>query len=188
MPAEYLDSGTRESGYSMVRVEHGGNHMNTHRIRLLSVLGLAGLAFALAAPAAAQDDSVAKRLDRSKLKYEVDPDGDYKLTFNYTSEGRSQLVFVAGKTETVAGLTIREVFSPAGRVEKDGIDGTKALELLAASSKMKMGSWEIRGDVLYLVIKVLDSVSAKELSAMLDIAAETADDMEIELSGAKDDL
>lgn len=156
--------------------------------RLLSLSVLAGLTAATAVPAAAEDASVAKRLDREGLKYEVDGDGDYKLTFNYSKEGRSQLVFVSGSTQTVSGLTVREVFSPAGRVEKDGIGGKAALELLAASGQLKMGSWEIRGDVLYFVIKVLDSATSSELSSMLDIAAETADDKEIELSGDRDDL
>lgn len=155
--------------------------------RLISLSVLAGLA-AAAAPAAAEDASVEKRLDRAGLKYEVDSDGDYKHTFNYTKEGRTQLVFVSGSTQTVSGLTVREVFSPAGRVEKDGIGGQKALELLENSGTLKMGSWEIRGDVLYFVIKVLDSATATELSSLLDIAAETADDKEIELSGEQDDL
>lgn len=156
--------------------------------RLLSLSVLAGLAAATAVPAAAEDASVARRLDSAGLKYEVDDDGDYKLTFNYSKEERTQLVFVSGTTQTVSGLTVREVFSPAGRVEKDGIGGKAALELLANSAQMKMGSWEIRGDVLYFVIKVLDSATSSELSSMLDIAAETADDKEIELSGDRDDL
>lgn len=160
--------------------------MNTRRV--LSLFACAGMALAAAAPAAAEDASVAKRLDREGLKYEVDNDGDYKLTFNYSKEGRTQLVFVSGKTETVSGLTVREVFSPAGRVEKDGIGGKMALELLEASGGMKLGSWEIRGDVLYFVIKVLDSATSSELSSMLDVAAETADDKEIEISGDRDDL
>ncbi len=155
---------------------------------ILPLAAFAGLAFAAAVPAAAEDASVAKRLDREGLKYEVDNDGDYKLTFNYSKEGRTQLVFVSGTTQTVSGLTVREVFSPAGRVEKDGIGGKAALELLSASGQLKMGSWEIRGDVLYFVIKVLDSATSSELSSMLDIAAETADDKEIELSGDRDDL
>ena len=156
--------------------------------RLLSLSVLASLAAATAVPAAAEDASVARRLDSAGLKYEVDDDGDYKLTFNYTKEGRTQLVFVSGTTQTVSGLTVREVFSPAGRVEKDGIGGKAALELLEASGQLKMGSWEIRGDVPYFVIKVLDSASSSELSSLLDIAAETADDKEIELSGDRDDL
>lgn len=156
--------------------------------RLLSLSVLAGLAAATAVPAAAEDASVAKRLDSAGLKYEVDDDGDYKLTFNYSKEGRTQLVFVSGTTQTVSGLAVREVFAPAGRVGKDGIGGEAALELLANSGQLKMGSWEIRGDVLYFVIKVLDSATSSELSSLLDIAAETADDKEIELSGDRDDL
>lgn len=156
--------------------------------RLLSLSVLAGLAAATAVPAAAKDASVERRLDSAGLKYEVDDDGDYKLTFNYSKEGRTQLVFVSGTTQTVSGLTVREVFAPAGRVEKDGINGKAALELLSSSGQMKMGSWEIRGDVLYFVIKVLDSASSSELSSLLDIAAETADDKEIELSGDEDAL
>lgn len=169
-----------------LRVVNGGNFMTIRRLLSLSVL--AGLAAATAVPAAAEDASVAKRLDSAGLKYEVDDDGDYKLTFNYSKEGRTQLVFVSGTTQTVSGLTVREVFSPAGRVEKDGIGGEAALELLANSGQLKMGSWEIRGDVLYFVIKVLDSATSSELSSLLDIAAETADDKEIELSGDRDDL
>lgn len=166
-----------------------GIHRMTTR-RLLSLSLLAGLAAvtAIPTPAAAEDASVAARLDKAGLRYEVDNDGDYKLTFNYSEEGRSQLVFVSGTTQSVAGLTVREVFSPAARVEKDDIGGKRALELLELSSQQKIGSWEIRGDVLYFVIKFLDDANAKELSAMLDIAAETADNKEIELSGARDDL
>jgi hypothetical protein len=137
---------------------------------------------------AAEDASVKSRLDTQGIKYEVDDDGDFKVTYNYSKEGRTQLVFVGGKTESVGGFTIREVFSPAARVEKDGINGAKALELLAESRKNKFGSWEIGGDVVYFVIKLPDNVSAKQLEAAMDIAAETADDMEIEFSGDRDDL
>ncbi|GAA4798177.1 hypothetical protein [Lysobacter hankyongensis] len=151
-----------------------------------SMLLVAAVAFAPAAQA--EDASVKSRLDSQGIKYEVDQDGDYKVTYNYSKEGRTQLVFVSGKTESVAGFTIREVFSPAARVEKDGINGAKALEMLAESRKNKFGSWEIGGDVLYFVIKLPDNVSAKQLEAAMDIAAETADDMEIEFSGDRDDL
>ena len=97
-------------------------------------------------------------------------------------------MFVSGTTQNVGGFKIREIFSPAARVEKDGIKGAKALELLAESRKNKVGSWEVGGDVLYFVIKLPDSLDAAQLESAMDIAAETADDMEIELSGDRDDL
>lgn len=159
--------------------------MRTHKT--MAACLLAGLAMAGSGTAAA-DASVAKRLDERGMTYEVDTDGDYKVTYNYSDEGRTQLVFVSGGTESVAGFTVREVFSPAARVSNDGIDGAKALELLAESRKNKLGAWELAGDVLYFVIKLPDEISAAELESAMDIAAQSADDMELELSGDRDDL
>lgn len=142
----------------------------------------------LAPVAHAEDAAVKTRLDARGVKYEVDGDGDFKVTYNYSKEKRSQLVFVSGSTQSVGGFKIREIFSPAGRVEKDDIDGAKALELMAESRKNKLGGWELDGDVLYFVIKMPDSMDAAQLESAMDIAAETADDMEIEISGDRDDL
>ncbi|TWI12755.1 hypothetical protein IP93_01101 [Lysobacter ruishenii] len=139
-------------------------------------------------PAAAADASVKARLDARGVKHEVDGDGDYKVTYNYAKEGRTQLVFVSGRTETLGGFIVREIFSPAGRVGKDAIDGAKALELLAESRNNKLGSWELGGDVLYFVLKLPDTLSGAELESAMDIAAQTADDMEIKLSADRDEL
>jgi hypothetical protein len=155
-------------------------------VRSVLIATLLGSAFLTTAHA--EDASVKSRLDARGVKYEVDNDGDFKVTYSYSKEKRTQLVFVGGKTETVGGFTVREVFSPAARVEKDGINGTKALELLGESRKNKLGSWEMSGDVLYFVIKLPDNVDAATLESAMDIAAETADDMEIKLSGDRDDL
>lgn len=143
---------------------------------------------ALATPAHAADASVDARLKARGIQFEVDEDGDYKVTYSYKQENRTQLVFVSGRAEQVNGISVREVFSPAGRVAADGIDGSKALALLADSRSKKIGSWEISGDVLYFVIKLPDSVDAAALEAAMDIASETADNQEIQLSGDKDEL
>jgi hypothetical protein len=156
---------------------------------LYSVLPL--LVLALAAPVAAQnagDAAVARRLDARGLKYKVDDDGDFKVTYSYSKEQRTQLVFVSGKTESVGGFEIREVFSPAALVDKDRIDGKKALELMAESHRNKLGSWELEGNVLYFVVKLPDNIDAAELESAMDIAAQTADDMELQISGDRDDL
>ena len=143
------------------------------------------LGLVLSPAAASADASVKTRLDARGVKYEVDADGDYKVTYSYKAEGRSQLVFVSGRTESVAGFKVREVFAPAA---KDGITGAKAIELMGESRTIKLGSWELQGDVLYFVIKLPDSVDAAQLESAMDIAAETADNMEIELSGDEDAL
>jgi len=158
-----------------------------HRSTLLALATL--LTVVLPAPdALGADASVASRLDARGVKYEVDEDGDYRVTIRYSDEGRTQLAFVSGRTESVSGLRVREVFAPAGRVDRDGIDGAKALELLRESRRQKIGSWEIGGSVLYFVIKLPDSADAAELEAALDIVAQVADDKEIELSGDTDEL
>ncbi len=140
---------------------------------------------AVTSPLALADASVKTRLDARGIQYEVDADGDYKVTYSYKDEGRTQLVFVSGSTESVGGFKVREVFAPAA---KDGITGSKAIELMGESRSNKIGSWELQGDVLYFVIKLPDSVDATELESAMDIAAQTADNMEIELSGDEDAL
>ena len=162
--------------------------MNTRIALFLPALGMAAFCLAASVPAAAEDAKVASRLDSEGVKYIVDDDGDYQVTFEYADEGRTQLAYVSGTTETVNGLTVREIFAPAGRVDENGITGEKALELMATSSTMKLGSWEVRGNYLVFVLKVLDSASASEMNKMLNIAAEAADNMEIELSGTEDSL
>ncbi|MCR6662291.1 MAG: hypothetical protein NVV60_03865 [Luteimonas sp.] len=154
------------------------------RILLQSLLLSAA---ALALPVLASDASVAARLDAQGIQYTIDRDGDYRVVYNYAQDNRTQLLFVSGRTESVGHFTIRDIFSPAGLVERDGLE-VKALELLTASSMNKLGSWEVRGDVLYFVIKLPDDVDAAALEQAMDIAAETADDMEIELSGDLDEL
>lgn len=156
-----------------------------YRIALISAT--AAFAIAAAAPAWA-DSSVASRLDARGVKYEVDDDGDYRVVYHYAEEDRTQLVFVSGSTEDVAGFRIREVFAPAARIGQDGIDGARALALLEDSRRQKLGAWEIAGDALYFVVKLPDSVDAAALEAALDIAAQVADDKEIEFSGDRDEL
>lgn len=144
----------------------------------------------LAAPFAARagDSSVEKRLDQAGMKYEIDKDGDYKVTIEFKRERRTQMVFVSGTTESVSGFTVRKIFSPAGTVATDGIDGAKALELLRDSRGKKLGSWEIEGANLYLVMKLPDTLSSAQLQALMMIAGSLADDMEIKLSGVDDAL
>lgn len=149
---------------------------------------LAGVTLAAATPAAAQDKGLEAKLNAQGIKYEIDEDGDYKLGVSWSNEGRSQLVFVSGRTETVGGITVREVFSPAAIVKQHDVDGAKALALLEASGQTKLGSWEIRGGVLYYVAKVFDDITAKELDTVINIVSESADDKEIELTSGKDDL
>jgi hypothetical protein len=136
----------------------------------------------------AEDASVKRRLDQAGMKYEIDRDGDFKVTVSFAKQRRTQMVFVSGATETIGGLTVRKIFSPAATVASDGITGAKALELLRDSRTKKLGAWEIDGANLYLVIKLPDTLTAAQLQSLMVAAATLADDMEVKLSGSRDTL
>ncbi|WP_298285015.1 hypothetical protein [Novosphingobium sp.] len=138
--------------------------------------------------AKAKDAEVAQRLAQIGMQYTVDKDGDYKVTINFSKKHRTQMVFVSGATETLGGMTIRKIFSPAATIATDGIDGAKALALLRDSRVKKLGSWEIEGANLYLVVKVPDTLTPAQLETVMMATASLADDMEIKLSGQRDDL
>lgn len=153
---------------------------------LATALGLASILAISAARAA--DTSIEARLKAGNIQYDVDDDGDYKITYSYEDEGRTQLVYVSGTLETISDMNIIEIFAPAGKVDADHIDGAMALKLLGESQMKKFGSWELSGNTLLYVIKLPESVNAATLEAAIKIAADVADTKEIELSGKKDAL
>lgn len=152
------------------------------------------LALLAGLPADAQDgggkeattpDPVLKaRLDELKLKYDIGPQGDFKLIFD-VGEGRSQLVFVQSATEEYGGTKIREIWSPAVKVKGD-LDAALANKLLADSQERKIGGWQLMnlGDERLIVysIKLPDPQNGEELYRMINAAMLSADEMEKELT------
>lgn len=146
------------------------------------------IASAWAMPAIAGDASLENRLRQENLRFTIDGDGDYKTTFTFTDDRRTQLVFVSGRTENVLGVHIREIFSPAAKMSQDGVNGTQALALMEKSARQQIGAWEIRSGVLYFVIKYPEPIPAAFLHRLMNTAGATADNMEIEISGSEDAL
>ena len=146
------------------------------------------VALSLAAPVLAADASVESRLQARGVKYEVDKDGDYKITYSFSEEKRTHLLFVSGSTEEVGGLQVRQIFAPVARVAGNAVTGEMALGLLRENQGYKLGAWEISGDILYFVARIPDSVDATGLEQLMDIVASIADEKEIELTGAKDEF
>jgi hypothetical protein len=131
----------------------------------------------------ATDASVETRLNERGLKFETDADGDYRSVYNYKDEGRTQLVYVGGSTETTGAFVVREVFAPAADVNGDKLDAAQLRELMAGNWRSKLGGWAIEGDTLIYLIKMPDDISAASLEAAMDMAAAAADDMELKLTG-----
>lgn len=146
------------------------------------------LTAAMPQTAIARDASVEQRLTESGYTFKIDADGDYLVVISYAQESRTQQVFVSGQTVTVNGVPTRKVFSPASVASKNPVSAAQALELLGANYRHGMGAWELNGGVLFLSIKLPDRANAGELRAAIRAAAELADDMELKISGARDEL
>jgi hypothetical protein len=151
-----------------------------------SALALA-LAMIAGPSLAAEPDRIIALLDQQKIKYEVDKDKDYKIVYDYESDKRSQIVFVSGTVEDFGGMKIRTIFAPAAMIDKNPIND-RLLSLLEANGKSKIGAWELNGKTLYFAARMVEPFTAEELSAMLTLVSSVADDMEIEISGDKDEL
>lgn len=144
-------------------------------------------AFALLAPVAtqAEDNSVKRRLDAVNQKYEVDKDGDFKMTFTFTEDKRSQVVIVEGTPYDVAGMQVRNVYAALAKVSTDGI-AARAVDLLKDNNGYKMGAYEIQGDTVLLSLKIPDSATPQQLLKAVQMAASVADEKEKAISGSRD--
>lgn len=136
----------------------------------------------------ADDASIGSRLEARGTPFVIDDDGDFKITVSFSEEDRTQLVFVSGTTEELAGLTVREIFSPAAELGVAGLDAVQANNLLRGNSQQKLGGWELRGNQLYYTVKVSDNIGAATLDDLVDLVAGVADNMEMEFTGDKDAL
>ena len=162
--------------------------MHTFRT-VATVMFLAGLAFAPGQVHAA-DAGIESLLKQADTPYEIDKDGDYKIVIDWSKEKRSQLVYVGGTPEVFDDMPIYDVFAPALEVGEDGLTQVDANALLKASGDLKLGAWEVRGDGAYYVVKVpAGKLTSEQFDQILSLAAETADNFELEHSqGKSDDL
>lgn len=129
------------------------------------------------------EDTLAQRLDAQGVGYERDEDGDYRVIFVWQQENRSQQAFVAGSAHVLGDSAVREVFSPAAPVPEGGFSAEQADMLLRDSQRNILGGWEIAGDTLFYVIKLHDDADGARFEQALEVAAQLADDMELQLTG-----
>ena len=160
-------------------------------MRLSTVLFTAVLAATAAQSAIAAttpDPTVRRMLEAKGTPFEVDSDGDYKITVNFKDEGRTQLVFVRSVVETYGKHRVREIWSYGMQGDKDQFSPLVANRLLEASNKVILGSWVKQGKSAVFVVKISAEASADELDGAIDAAATAADEMEKELTEGKDAL
>ncbi|MEN9978733.1 MAG: hypothetical protein ABIK38_00105 [candidate division WOR-3 bacterium] len=129
-------------------------------------------------------------LDDAGYKYEIDSDNDFKMVFD-TDENRTQLVFVNSGTETYGDFEIREVWSPVYKF-KGNLPAGHANKLLEQSYMKKIGSFDVwvRSDgskVVRFCAKIAADADASTLTDVIRAVYTTADLMEKELTGKKDE-
>jgi hypothetical protein len=127
-------------------------------------------------------------LKQAGLAYGIDG-GDFRLKYE-TDSGRSQLVWVASGTATLAALEIRDVWSVAHRAQGT-VPADLAARLLQENARLILGAWQAnQGRDEYLVVfsaQVDAAVDAATLEEVIEVVMLSADRMEQELTG-KDDF
>ena len=108
--------------------------------------------------------------------------------YDWSKEKRSQLVYVSGTAEDLAGVKLYKIFSPAKVLDDAGIDSALAKRLLGENAQYKFGAWEVAGKNLYFGGKFTASTPAAQFETLVSVVAGTADDLELELTPGKDDL
>jgi len=155
----------------------------------LSILALS-LALATIAPAASAprepSRNLQKLLDKARLKYQVDDDGDFKITYDLGG-GRTQLAYVRSAASEYGSLQLREILSIGYAAKEAEVPADVARRALAASADTKLGAWSLRGRLLIYVSKVPASADARELADAIEFTATVADRFEQETDGARDD-
>lgn len=125
---------------------------------------------------------VVAALKQLGLKYEVDKDGDYRLLFD-VGEGRSQAVYIRGKSEVWRGIRVLEIFSPALDLQGK-LPPELASKLLLDSQNAKLGGWQMRaGPQIEYAVKVPDDLTPEQLQDLLEYVLDSADRLEREVTG-----
>ena len=156
------------------------------RSTLLPALALALAALAPAALAGTPDPTVKAQLDAEKIKYEVDSDGDYKVTFDLGNE-RTQLVWIRSAVESYGSLKVREIWSPGYKHDGE-LSAKMANRLLAHSHDVKLGGWTKQKAFVMFVVKIPANATAKQLRDAAEAAADAADEIEQEFTPGTDEL
>lgn len=137
------------------------------------------------------DPRVRTLLNQLGSKYELTPNGDFKLLPVQTENGRRQIIYVNSNTQEYGTLEIREVMSPA-YLANGPLSATVANRLLRENNEVKFGAWRIEplnNGQKYLAlfaVQISANADAETLRLAIKSVLLVADRMEKELTGADD--
>ena len=146
------------------------------------------LAFSAPTHAAGTADTVVKaQLQSKSIKFTVDKDGDFDIVYN-VHNGRTQLAYVRSVVNTYGTLKIREIWSPGYKGDSNDLPALIANSLLDKNHEVKLGAWEAQSNYAVFVVKIPADANADQLVDAIELAVNTADELEEELTGKKDEL
>jgi len=134
------------------------------------------------------DPRVQKLLDEAEVKYTIDDDGDFRI-INRIDSTRTQLAWIVSRTSTYGKIEVRDVMSVAYKTTGN-LDPRLMQRLLEQNNRTKTWTWagELEGDVSMVVFntKIVTYPASGPLLHAFLVGTETADELELELTG-KDD-
>ncbi len=151
----------------------------------LALIALAASLVSAPAIAADHDAIVKAQLEAKGTPFQIDDDGDFQIVVNLGND-RTQLVWVRSVVEETDHQRVREIWSPGYQGKLDSFPASVANELLEDSHERKLGGWVKQERVAMFVIKIPADASADVLDESIDLAATTADEVELELTGGDD--
>jgi hypothetical protein len=133
------------------------------------------------------DATVERQIKAADLAYKVDDDGDFKITYAVPGGNRTQLVFVISHTESVGGLAVREVWSPAFKTG-GALSQADAVRMLTDNNAKKVGAWRLYAtadkQAVVFAIQLAANASAEAMKSAIGFVAEVADGLEEEKTNA----
>jgi hypothetical protein len=139
-------------------------------------------AFAAGAP----DNVIKAQLDSKGIKYEIDKDGDFRVLYKLSS-GRTQIAWVRSTVHTFGTLKIREIWSPGYKSDSNDFPALIANTLLQKNHLVKIGAWEAQDEMAMFVVKIPADANADQLDDAITVAVDSADEVEKEITGDKDE-
>lgn len=129
-------------------------------------------------------------LEELELKYEITEDGDFKLVLS-VNEDRTHVVYVNSNTEFLDEMEVREVW--AGGYGVDGPVPEEVANLLLRNSfDQKIGAWQVFGDedfsLAMFAVKLSANANKETLRSAIAVVLNNADNVEMQLTGSKDEF
>ncbi|MCR4783408.1 MAG: hypothetical protein K6A35_02690 [bacterium] len=124
-------------------------------------------------------------LDSTDLKYDVDKDGDFRITVGFEN-GRSQGVIVDCSPQKVDEDNYYRIYAKAANLSHIQPEGFK--DLLHESCLHTMGDWGLDpgGNLLYIVRVAASTLTPEALEELIYLTGFIADEKERALTNGED--